>query len=455
MFTKGWGLYRFQLKYESRSLTVLLTELLREAHIYSQHQRQQTSGYECRYSGDNTLRFGHSAISARLEETLRQDTVTESHHVVAELPREVSLDRMARGRRRYGTLGDADAVTVPEARAEARRLIAAFTETVKNVGGPRTPGHPMTAFAEEFLDRQARHWKPRTQETNRRIVRKNILPAFDHLTVDAVTVEHVRDWFASMRDRPGVANRAMPVLSMMMRRAELWGYRVHNSNPCRNTRRYRMKPMERFLTADEMARLNAVLTRDEFWCPNVVAIVRLLMLTGCRFGEIASLEWDWIKDKRIYLPDSKSGPRTVWLSGAARAVTDAIPRYSPDCPYLFPARPPTRPVANIAFQWDRIRDEAGLPGLRLHDLRHSWASTAAANGVDMVTIAKLLGHALVETTERYVHLSDQSVADAADRVSNRIHAALAGSGRGARGRMRSCPGLSTAEQNQSTRAEQN
>ena len=338
------------------------------------------------------------------------------------------LSRMVRGRRRYANIGSADAMTIPEARREARRLIASYVEPAKKDSGPRAPGHPMTAFAEEFLDRQAHRWKPRTLQANSRIVRKDILPAFGDFTVDAITVEQVRDWFAAMSDRPGLANRSMPVLSLMMRMAELWGYRVHNSNPCRNTRRYRMKPMERFLTADEMARLNAVLTRDEFWCPHIIAIVRLLMLTGCRFGEIASLEWDWIKDKRIHLPDSKSGPRTVWLSSAARAVIDAIPRYSPDCPYLFPARPPTRPIDNIAFHWDRIRDEAGLPGLRLHDLRHSWASTAAVNGVDMVTIAKLLGHALVETTERYVHLSDQSVADAADRVSNRIHAALAGSG---------------------------
>ena len=118
-----------------------------------------------------------------------------------------------------------------------------------------------------------------------------------------------------------------------------------------------------------MARLNAVLTRDEFYCPHIVTIVCLLMLTGCRFGEIASLEWDWIKDKRIFLPNSKSGPRTVWLSDAPRAVIDAIPRYGEDCPYLFSRRPPTRPVDTIAFHWDRIRIEAGLPGLRLHDLR--------------------------------------------------------------------------------------
>ena len=182
------------------------------------------------------------------------------------------------------------------------------------------------------------------------------------------------------------------------------------------TKRYKMKPKERFLTADEMARLNAVLSRDEFWCPNVVAIIRLLMLTGCRFGEIAALEWDWIRERRIHLPDSKSGPRTVWLSSTARAVIHAIPRYSPDCPFLFPARPPTRPIDNIAFQWDRIRAEAGLPGLRLHDLRHSWASVAAMNGVDMVTVAKLLGHRRHRTTAGYAHLDDAHLVDAAKKV---------------------------------------
>ena len=342
--------------------------------------------------------------------------------------RTFTLSRMVRGRRRYATVGNADTMTVPEARREARKLIAAFIDIVKMDGSPKTPGRAMAAFAEEFLERQARHWKPATVQANTYMVRNYILPAFGHLTVDAVIVEHVWDWFASMADRPGSANRAMPILSGMMRMAELWGYRPHNSNPCKNTKRYRMMPKERFLTPEEMARLNAVLTRDEFYCPHIVVIIRLLMLTGCRAGEVVSLEWDWIRGKRIHLPDSKSGPRTVWLSSAARAVIDAIPRYSPDCPFVFPGRPPTRPIDNFGYQWSRIRDEAALPGLRIHDLRHSWASTAAMNGVDMVTIAKLLGHALVETTERYTHLSDRSVADAADRVSGRIHTALAGRG---------------------------
>ena len=286
----------------------------------------------------------------------------------------------------------------------------------------------MEAFAVEFLERHARHWKPATLETNRYFIRDCILPAFGRLTVDAVTAEHVRDWFASMAQRPGTANRAMPVLSVMMRMADLWGYRVHNSNPCRNTRRYRMAPRERYLTAGEMARLNAVLTQDESLRPQAVAVIRLLMLTGCRAGEVISLEWDWIKGRRIHLPDSKSGPRTVWLSSAARAVIDAIPRHSPECAFLFPARQAARPLRNIACDWNRIRCEAGLDDVRLHDLRQTWASVAAMNGVDMVTLARLPGHALVETTERYVHLSDRSVSDAAERVSNRIQAALAGTG---------------------------
>ena len=113
-----------------------------------------------------------------------------------------AFESMVRGRRRYASLGNADSMTIPEARREARRLTASYIESVKQGNGPRMLGHPMAAFAEEFPDRQARVWKPRTRETNARIVRKDILPTFGGLTVGAITVEQVRDWFASMSDRP-------------------------------------------------------------------------------------------------------------------------------------------------------------------------------------------------------------------------------------------------------------
>ena len=239
--------------------------------------------------------------------------------------------KLPTGKVRSVTLGSADRMSVAEARREARRTLAALLDEPDDGRGPRYPGRPMSEFAEEFLERYAWHWKSNTLESSAYALRKYILPALGHLAVDEIAVEHVRDWFASMADRPGTANRSMPVLSVMMRMAELWGYRPHNSNPCKNTRRYKTPPKERFLAPEEMARLNAVLTRDEFHCPREVAAIRLLLLTGCRYGEVLNLQWDWIRDRRILLPDSKSGPRTVWLSSAARAVIDAIPRYGDDC----------------------------------------------------------------------------------------------------------------------------
>ena len=159
-----------------------------------------------------------------------------------------------------------------------------------------------------------------------------------------------------------------------------------------------MHPKERFLSAEGMARLKAVLTRDEFYCPQAVAILRLLMLTGCRAGEVVSLQWDWIRGMRIYLPDSNSGPRTVWLSSAPRARSSTPSRVTaPIIRSCFRRARRRGPSTTSRTNWDRIRNEAGLPGLRIHDLRHNWASVAAMNGVDMVTVAKLLGHRKVQT----------------------------------------------------------
>ena len=245
-------------------------------------------------------------------------------------------------------------------------------------------------------------------------------PAFGHLTVDAITVEHVKDWFTSMADRAGSANRAMPTLSVMMRMAEVWGYRPHNSNPCKNTRHYRTEPKERFLTAEEMARLNAALTRDEFYCPHVVAIVRLLMLTGCRLGEVLSLEWDWIKGKRIYLPDSKSGPRTVPLGGAARAHIEALPSARDPDAFVFPRYAEGWSAYSLATCWRAVCEDASLCSLRLHDLRHTAASQAVMSGENLPLVGKPLGHCRHRTTAGYAHVADGHLVEAAEKVGTII-----------------------------------
>ena len=132
--------------------------------------------------------------------------------------------KLPTGKVRSVTLGSADRMSVAEARREARRVLATLLDVPEEGRGPRHPGRPMAEFAEEFLERYARHWKPATLESSAHALRKHILPALGHLAVDEVAVEHVRDWFASMADRSGTANRSMPVLSVMMRMAELWGY---------------------------------------------------------------------------------------------------------------------------------------------------------------------------------------------------------------------------------------
>ena len=210
--------------------------------------------------------------------------------------RSFALARMTRGRRQYATIGSADALTIPEARAEARRIIASFADTAKEDGGPRTPGRPVEAFAAELLDRQARHWKPRTLESNAYMVRKYILPAFGHMTVDAIAVEHVKDWFASMAATPGSANRAMSLLRSLYRKpcsdieslhnpVSLWldgGGRFH-SKP----RRQISSPSDvlpRWRAGIEAEVDNAVI-RHALW---------LAMFTGLLREEVLSLNWEHV-----------------------------------------------------------------------------------------------------------------------------------------------------------------
>ena len=213
-----------------------------------------------------------------------------------------------------------------------------------------------------------------------------------------------------MADRPDSANRAnraKPVLSVMMSMAELWGYRPHNSNPCKNTRAYRTEPKERFLTPEELARLNAVLNRDAFWCPHIVAIVRLLMLTGCRLGEIVSLEWDWIRGKRIHLPDSKSGPRTVWLSSAAQVFPEDLTS------------------ARLYTFWVGIRG-GGRAGGAGHPRRPPHPRLAAAHERRRARHRgeELPGHRRRATTAIYAHLDDAALRDAAAQAAAVIASAM-------------------------------
>ena len=317
------------------------------------------------------------------------------------------------GRRVWKILGDAAKISVGEARSRATAMLA---EIRQDGPPPASPEETLfEAVAEATFRRHERIWKPRTMEVNRCYLRCQILPRFAGRQVAEITRRDVVNWFASLRATPAAADRSMPVLSVIMREAERLGFREDGSNPCLGIRRYRRQGRERFLSDAEIRILSACLTARKRERPLAVEAIRLLMLTGCRRSEVLTLRWTDLREGALFLRDSKTGPRTVWLSRAALDVLDGIDRTSP---WVFPGRKGDRPLSNgwLAAAWKDIRAEAGLGDVRLHDLRHAYASVALKSGESVLAIGRLLGHRSAETTLKYTHHADAMAAEAAATV---------------------------------------
>ena len=323
------------------------------------------------------------------------------------------------GRRLWKTVGDAGSMGLDEARRQAAELLAAIR---RDETPALTEDRLFEAVAEEVFDRYGRHWKPGTMKVNRNYLRNTILPRFAGIDIADITRQDVQSWFASLRATPVAADRSAPILSVIMCQAEIYGYRPEGSNPCAGIRRYRRKGRERFLSEPELHRLGDVLDSHERRQPRDSAFIRLLLLTGCRKSEISTLQWSDYREGHLFLRDGKTGPRTVWLCSLARAVLDGFPRQGQ---WVFPSPRTRGPVSSAVFEqfWSRVREEAGIADVRLHDLRHSYASIAVMQGETVTVTARLLGHNDPQTTLKYTHLSDRSVREAAD-----VLAAILGEG---------------------------
>ena len=316
-----------------------------------------------------------------------------------------------RGTRIWKMVGDATAINVDAARARAASMLAA----IRGAADASPDAMRFETVAETVFRRYARVWKPRTLYVNRSYLRRQILPWFAETQIADITRADVQRWFASCRATPVAADRSMPVLSVIMKEAERMGYRPEGSNPCRGIRRYRRKGRERFLSDAEIGRLAARLSAHEGGRPLAVAAVRLLLLTGCRKSEVLTLCWSDYREGRLFLRDGKTGPRTVWLSRAARNILDQIDRTGA---WVFPARRangPTGPMWLRSF-WQRVRAEVDLSDVRLHDLRHAHATFALRHGESVLAIGRLLGHASPHTTLKYTHLADAMVREAVETV---------------------------------------
>jgi integrase len=346
-----------------------------------------------------------------------------------------SLKTRIRGRQAILTIGrHGKGAWGPErARREAIRLLGLIrdgkdpaAERAADKAAP-TLGELAQRYMAEYAERRK---KPRTIEEDRRLLRLHVLPALGHLQVRAITKAELARFHASLHATPVAANRALALLSSMLGWAERVGERSDGSNPCRHVDRNPEKGRERLISAEELARLGEALDQAEAagiadWRP--VAIVRLLMFTGARLSEVLGLRWAWISSGVARLPDSKTGAKTLFLPAPALEVLADLPHFAAN-EHVIPGDRPGAPFVGIQRPWQRIRERAGLGDLRLHDLRHGFASAGVAAGESLFIVGKLLGHRQSRTTERYAHLAPDPAQAAADRTAARLEAMLRGVG---------------------------
>lgn len=190
--------------------------------------------------------------------------------------------------------------------------------------------------------------------------------------------------------------------------------------------KYKEVKRERYLSQPELQRLGQVLAeaeRDGSETPFVIAAFRLLILTGCRLGEIQTLQWAFITENGMELPDSKTGARRIPLPQLARDILARLPR-TPGNPYVIEGKLPGGYATDLQHPWRRIREKAQLPEVRIHDLRHTYASNAVSSGMPIQMVGRLLGHSQLQTTMRYAHLADDPVRRAAEENAQSLGLSL-------------------------------
>ena len=336
------------------------------------------------------------------------------------------------GTKRRMTIGRHGAPWTPHtARAEAQRLlglIRAGHDALSERRAAKTVTR-LDAVTVEWLAEVEAKRKPRTIHEYRRLLTRHVLPCWSSMDVAAIDRPLVARLHHGLRATPSLSNHVVRMLSSFFTWCERHGYRADGTNPCRHVTKYREERRERFLNARELQRLSRALSvaeRAGAVTPWTAGAIRLLVLTGARLGEVLGLRWGQVDLEAgcLRLPDSKTGAKVIHLNAPAREVLASLPRITGN-PHVVCGAKRGAPLVNLEKPWRRVRKAALLDDLRLHDLRHSFASTAVAGGLTLPLIGALLGHANVATTARYAHLAADPVKAATELVGKRIAEAMA------------------------------
>jgi integrase len=359
------------------------------------------------------------------------------------------------GQQRWFTIGEHGSPWTPDmARKEALRLLGDVHSgaSVSDIrGGSRTEPTVADLCDRYLTDYASQHKKASSVRMDRTNIGNHVLPLLGNKLVSKVNRSDidlfkraVRDGKTSTKDTkgsrtgyrggaivsggPGVANRTLALLSKMFNLTEMWGMRPDGSNPVRHIAKYKENRIERYLNTDEFERLGTALShceRNGTESPYTIAAIRLLLLTGARLSEILSLKWKYVdlKQSRLNLPDSKTGRKVIYLNTLAREIFQALPQIDGN-PYVIVGKKEGAHLVNLRKSWYRLRSMAGIEDVRIHDLRHSFASIAVSGGLTLPLIGKLLGHKKSVTTERYAHLADDPIRAANEQIAALLGASL-------------------------------
>ena len=300
------------------------------------------------------------------------------------------------------------------------------SDGVRKPGGPGLPTVPWRGLCSRpSSDSRTSRCKPSTQKSVRLVLNGLLLPAFGPMPLDRIGRIAVTRWFDEYsRTAPGEANRALNLLRQILNHAIDYGHL--DTNPTHGIKRNPRPRLTRFLSCDEVHRLHRVLDRYAGARParaQQADIIRLLLLTGCRKNEIVTMRWQDVDGDTVNLADAKTGPRQVFLNAPARAILQRQPQSN--SPWVFPSPlDPGRPQCSDLPLWYAVRRQAGIEDVRIHDLRHTYASHAVLQGVPQPVVSRLLGHKNPGITLRYVHVGDRETEAAAERIGEAIAQAL-------------------------------
>jgi len=324
------------------------------------------------------------------------------------------------GRRRNRKIGDPETLTAEAARRIVLGMVsdAALGKMVID-DIPKQKSITMRKMCDLYLEDYARlHKKPKSVEDDTRYIDKDIKPRLGSKSLSEIRSKDIVKIHSSLADTPIKANRLLALLSKIFNLSEEWEYRDANTNPTQHIRKYKETPRERFLNQDEIVNLEKVLVdaeRKNEVSQSVIHALRVLLMTGARLQEVLTMKWEYFdfEEGKINLPDSKSGKKTIWLSDKARDYIDAIPHKRGN-PFVFPGQRTGSRLVNLQKPWRKLRAIADIEDVRIHDLRHTYASLAVSQNLSLPIVGKLLGHKSTKSTERYAHLYDEVMKEAAN-----------------------------------------